>query len=137
MKQPSTIRDCMRSNPLTVKSDLDLVKAIELIVENKLTGLSVVNDSGLAIGTLTELDCIRAILDSIYNNGDPGYIKVRDAMANEPLTCAPSDSIVEVAESMIKARQRRQAVVEDGKFIGQVSSNNILWALMEHSRKKR
>jgi hypothetical protein len=26
--------------------------------------------------------------------------------------------------------------VEDGKLVGQVSSSNILWALMEHSRRR-
>jgi hypothetical protein len=37
---------------------------------------------------------------------------------------------------MIDTRQRRNAVIQDGKLVGQVSSSNILWALMEHSRGK-
>ena len=50
---------------------------------------------------------------------------------------AAGDSIVEVAQSMVETRQRRRPVVEGGRLVGQVSSNNILWALMEHSRRKR
>jgi hypothetical protein len=37
---------------------------------------------------------------------------------------------------MLKTRQRRRPVVEDGKLVGQVSSSNVLWALMEHSRRR-
>jgi predicted transcriptional regulator len=43
---------------------------------------------------------------------------------------------VEVAQSMLQTRQRRRPVIEAGKLVGQVSSSNILWALMEHSRRK-
>jgi len=57
-------------------------------------------------------------------------------MTTELVTCAPGDSIVEVAQSMLKSRQRRRPVLENGKLVGQVSSSNVLWALMEHSRRK-
>jgi predicted transcriptional regulator len=43
---------------------------------------------------------------------------------------------VEVAQSMLDSHQRRRPVMESGKLVGQVSSSNVLWALMEHSRRK-
>jgi CBS domain-containing protein len=136
MPQPSTIKDCMHRNPLTIDLDANLVKAIEIIVEYKLTGLTVTNDDGCAVGILSELDCIDAILTSVYNDGSPDHVLVRDAMVSELNVCKPGDSIVEVAQSMLQSRQRRRPVVEDGKLVGQVSSSNILWALMEHSRRR-
>ncbi len=136
MQKPFTIKDCMRHNPLTIHGDLNLVQAIELISEHKLTGLSASNNEGLVIGTLSELDCIQGVLTAIYNDYDPELVLVRNAMDNEPLTCQPNDNIIDIAQSMLKTRQRRRAVVDDGKLVGQVSSNNILWALMEHSRRK-
>ena len=136
MPQPTTINDCMRHNPLTIDRDANLVQAIESIVEYKLTGLTVVDDAGRAVGVLTELDCLQAILTSIYNDGDPEHALVRETMNTDVASCKPTDSIVEVAQSMLKSRQRRQSVIEDGKLVGQVSSSNILWALMEHSRRK-
>jgi predicted transcriptional regulator len=57
-------------------------------------------------------------------------------MVTELNTCLPTDSIVEVAQAMLKSRQRRRPVIENGKLVGQVSSSNILWALMEHSRRR-
>ena len=136
MSQPTTIRDCMRRNPLTISLEANLVEAIEIIFEYKLTGLTVTDASGQVVGILSELDCIQAVLTAIYNEGDPEHSLVRDVMCREVTSCAPGDSIVEVAQSMLQSHQRRRPVIEDGKLVGQVSSNNVLWALMEHSRRK-
>ena len=37
---------------------------------------------------------------------------------------------------MLETQQRRRPVIENGKLVGQVSSGNVLWALMEYSRRK-
>ncbi len=136
MPQPSTVKDCMRRNPLTINVDANLVQAIEIIVEYKLTGLTVTDIDGHPVGILSELDCMKCILTAIYNDGDPEHAMVRDAMCDELNVCRPTDSIVEVAQDMLATHQRRRPVIEDGKLVGQVSSSNILWALMEHSRRK-
>ena len=136
MPQPTTIKDCMRRNPLTINLDANLVEAIDIIFEYKLTGLTVTDERGAVVGILSELDCIQAVLTAIYNEGDPEHSLVRDVMCKEVVHCQPSDSIVEVAQSMLQSRQRRRPVIEEGRLVGQVSSSNILWALMEHSRRK-
>lgn len=136
MPQPSTINDCMRRNPLTISVDANLVEAIEIIMEYKLTGLTVTDGEGHPVGILSELDCLQSILTAIYNDGDPEHVLVRQAMADDLNVCSPTDSIVEVAQDMLKTRQRRRPVVENGVLVGQVSSSNVLWALMEHSRRK-
>jgi CBS domain-containing protein len=136
MPQPTTIRDCMHPKPLTVNLDANLVEAIEIIFEYKLTGLTVTDEVGEVVGILSELDCIRGVLTAVYNEGDPEHSLVRDVMCKEVESCAPGDSIVEVAQSMLDSHQRRRPVIENGKLVGQVSSSNVLWALMEHSRRK-
>ena len=136
MPAPSKISDCMRRNPLTINVEENLIQAIETIVEYKLTGLTVIDGNGSAVGVLSELDCIQAVLTALYNDGDPEHALVKDAMSTDLATCLPTDGIVEVAQSMLDSRQRRRPVLEDGKLVGQVSSSNILWALMEHSRRK-
>ncbi len=134
MPQSIQVTDCMHRNPLTIGREDPLVKAISMILEYKLTGLTVTDADGAVVGILSELDCIKAVLNAIYNDGDPEHLAVDDAMEDEINTCTSGDSIVEVAQSMVQTRQRRRPVVEAGKLVGQVSSNNILWALMEHSR---
>jgi len=136
MSTPSKIRDCMRRNPLTIKSTANLVQAIEMLVEYKLTGVTVVGENGEPVGVLSEIDCIRTMLTELYNDGDPEHYLVQDAMTREIVSCTPGDGIVEVAADMLATRQRRRPVIEEGRLVGQVSSSNILWALMEHSRRR-
>lgn len=135
MPYPTTIKDCMRRKPLTVKADDSLVAAIDIISEYKLTGLTVTDEHGTVVGVLSEIDCIESILGAIYNDGDPDHLLVREAMTADAVTCEPGDSIIDVAQSMLKTRQRRRPVVNGDKLVGQVSSSNVLWALMEHSRR--
>ena len=92
--------------------------------------------AGEVVGILSELDCIKGVLTAVYNDGDPEHSLVRDVMCTDIASCQPGDSIVEVAQSMLDSRQRRRPVVDKGKLVGQVSSSNVLWALMEHSRRK-
>ena len=75
-------------------------------------------------------------MTALYNDGDPEHVLVKNAMCADLNTCRPGDSIVEVAQDMMTTRQRRRPVIDDGKLVGQVSSSNILWALMEHSRRR-
>ena len=111
MPQPTTINDCMHHNPLTINMNANLVKAIEIIVENKLTGLTVTDDAGQVVGILSELDCIGAILTAVYNDGDPEHVLVGDAMVSDIVTCKRTDGIVEVAQAMLQSRQRRRPVI--------------------------
>jgi CBS domain-containing protein len=136
MPQPTTVNDCMRRQPLTIRPEANLVQAVDLIVEHKLTGLTVTDAAGQVQGVLSEIDCLRGILASIYNDGDPEHALVSEVMTREVNSCSASDSIVEVAQAMLDTRQRRRPVVEDGRLVGQLSCRNILWALMEHSRRK-
>lgn len=136
MPQPTSIAECMHKKPLTIRREASLVEAIETLVDNRLTGVTVVDDKGHPVGVLSELDCIQAVLTAIYNDGDPDLALVHEAMTIDINTCGPEDNIVEVAQDMLKTRQRRRPVIQDGLLVGQVSSSNILWALMEHSRRK-
>ncbi|MEM0955179.1 MAG: CBS domain-containing protein [Pseudomonadota bacterium] len=134
--RPTAIQDCMRKNPLTINQNANILQAVELIVEYKLTGLTVIDDAARVVGILSELECLGAILDTIYNDGDAENALVRDVMRTDVNSCAPETGIIEVAQDMLRTRQRRRPVLQDGRLVGQVSSSNVLWALMEYTRRK-
>jgi CBS domain-containing protein len=137
MDKPQNIEQCMHRSPLTITQDKNIVDAVERMLEYKLTGLTVVDEHSHVVGVISEVDCIRAILNAIYNDGEADEAgTVEDFMTKSVNFCSPSDGIVEVAESMLATKQRRRPVIADGKLVGQVSSGNILWALMEFSRRK-
>ena len=60
----------MHRKPLTIPRDASLAEAVQLIVDNRLTGVTVTDDDGHICGVLSELDCLKGILAAIYNEGD-------------------------------------------------------------------
>ena len=136
MLQSVNLRDYMLPHPAKIRADASVMEAMQVILDNKISGLCVVDEAENLVGILSELDCIRAVLADIYNDGDPEHTLVGEAMSTDLITCKPTDNIVEAARSMVETRQRRRPVIEEGRLVGQVSSSNILWALMEHSRRK-
>jgi len=126
----------MHRSPITIAETASIAEAVMTIVDNKLTGITVTDAAGVVVGVISEIDCLKAMLNSIYNDGDPDHRLVSEFMTRALNTCSPDDSIVEVAQSMLETQQRRRPVIENGKLVGQVSSGNVLWALMEYSRRK-
>ena len=125
-----SLRDYMLPHPATVRSDATLNEAMTVIIDNRVSGLCVVDSAGNLLGILSELDCLRAILGAVYNKTRVGL--VRDYMARDNLIVAhPEEDIVDVAQDMLMNNKRRRPVVENGKLIGQITCRQLLKAVQE------
>ena len=58
-----SIGDVMTRNLITVSQDDDLKDAIELLVENKISGLPVVDQDQKLVGVISAIDVLRYCLD--------------------------------------------------------------------------
>ena len=122
------LRDYMLTHPVKVKADDNLLDAMQIIIDNKISGVCVVDDSGNLVGILSELDCLRAALGAIYN--ESGIGTVDEYMASDNLVVAhPNEDITDVAQDMLLKNKRRRPVVEDGKLVGQITCRQLLSAL--------
>lgn len=126
--QSVNLRNYMLPHPATVHRDAPLPEAMGIIIENRVSGLCVIDDNGNLVGILSELDCLRAILGAVYNKSRVG--RVSDYMASDNLVVAhPDEDIVDVAQDMLMNNKRRRPVVEDGKLIGQITCRQLLTAV--------
>jgi len=91
----------------------------------------VVDDDGQLVGMLSELDCMQAIVSTVYNGGTPGAEKVKDVMTKEVAVNRPGEDIVTVAADMLKHKHRRRPIVENGKLVGQISCRQLLRAIKD------
>lgn len=133
MLRSVNLRDYMLPNPATVRSDASLAEAMTIILDNRISGLCVVDDQENLVGILSELDCLRGVLSSVYNKTSMGI--VRDYMAREHLIVAhPDEDIVDVAQDMLMNNKRRRPVVEDGKLVGQITCRQLLSAVMDFEK---
>lgn len=121
----------MLKNPVKVHPDDSLIQAIHLILVNRVSGVCVVDDAGRLVGLLSELDCLRGVLSSTYN--DTAIGAVREFMtASSIQTARVGDAIVDIAQDMLENKRRRRPVVDaEGRLVGQISIRQILRAVKE------
>ena len=128
MLKSVNLRDYMLTNPVKVRPDNNIYEAMKIISDNKISGLCVVSEDNTLVGVLSEMDCLRAVLGSIYNEGSLGLVS--DYMTADNLVVAhPGEDIVDVAQDMLRQNKRRRPVVEDGKLIGQITIRHLLKAV--------
>jgi CBS domain-containing protein len=127
------LKDHMLKHPVSVNVESDMGEAIRLIIDNKISGLCVVDDDNRLVGILSELDCLRAMLSASYNEGGIGM--VREYMALDNLVVAnPHEDITDVAQDMLRKNKRRRPVVEDGKLVGQITCRQLLSAVQDFTK---
>ncbi|MFT5209874.1 MAG: CBS domain-containing protein [Flavobacterium sp.] len=130
MSDSIQVRDYMQPT-VTVNRSATVSEAAQIILEHKISGVTVVDESGNLAGILSELDCLRAIVNAVYNGSLPGAAIVEDVMTKEVESNSPNEDIVSVAASMLDHKHRRRPVVENGKLVGQVSCRQILKAIKD------
>ena len=134
MPKSIELREYMRT-PRTIKQNATVAEAAQVIIANRVSGIVVVDDAGELVGMLSELDCMQAIVSTVYNGGTPGAEIVRDVMTKEVAVNRPSEDIISVAADMLKHKQRRRPIVDNGKLVGQISCRQLLRAINDFGGK--
>lgn len=121
-------KEFMSEHTHTVKAQDNIFDAIKLLIEYKISGLSVVDDDNNLIGVISEVDCLRAILDGSYY-GEAGG-SVSDFMTANVQSVSSEMAIIDIAKLILDHNRRRIPVIENGKLIGQFSIRSILSAII-------
>ena len=128
MLKSVNLRDYMLTHPVKVKPNDNIVDAMKVIIDNKVSGVCVVDVDGNLSGILSELDCLRATLGAIYNESGIGQVK-EHMTADNLLVAHPDENILDVAQDMLVKKHRRRPVVENGRLIGQITCRQLLSAV--------
>jgi|DEB0MinimDraft_12_1074336.scaffolds.fasta_scaffold79866_2 CBS domain-containing protein len=131
MPKSVEVSQYMQHKPITVMADMNIYDASRKILENKVSGVVVIDANNNLVGMLSELDCLRALVTSVYNGADPGGALVKDIMTLDVEVNHPTDDIVTVAASMLDHKHRRRPIVVDGKLVGQLTCRQILGAIKD------
>ncbi|MEZ5558287.1 MAG: CBS domain-containing protein [Pseudomonadales bacterium] len=123
------VRDFMKRDVLTVRSDTDIMRAVRLFIEHDVSGLPVLDPAGELVGMLTERDCIRTALQAGYHDEEAGTVE--RYMSSPVRSMLPDDGLLDVAEFFAESTMHRCPVVEDGHLVGLISRRDVLRALTE------
>jgi CBS domain-containing protein len=124
-----TISDYMATSLLTLPLDMEINKAMVLLLDGRFSGAPVVNGTGELVGMLSKKDCIRAALHACYNEDFGGV--VADYMSRSIRTLDSDTDLFKAAEAFIESPFRRFPVLREGRLVGQISRADLLRALVE------
>ncbi|WP_462320414.1 CBS domain-containing protein [Halochromatium sp.] len=124
MKESKTAKKAMSRGLVTLSPDMDVLEALRILVEQRLSGAPVVDQIGNLIGMLTERDCMQIALGAGYHSEDGG--RVENFMTPSVVTVDADTPITEVAELFATSHFRRLPVMEQGRLIGIISRRDVL-----------
>jgi CBS domain-containing protein len=141
------VKDVMTRNVISVQNDDQVVKAARLMLQNRISGLPVLDKNGELVGIVTEGDFLRRSeigtqrrrpkwLEFIVGPGKlaQDYVhasgrKVEEIMTPDPCVVGEDVALEHVVELMERRRIKRLPVVRDGRLAGIVSRANLMHAL--------
>lgn len=146
---PKTVADAMTPNPITVKPELPLQQAIQILADNKISSVPVIDESGKLLGILSETDILWqqsgvtpppyiTIFDSIIYLENPArYEKelhkalgqtVEEVMTQEDVaTITPDQSLSEAARLLHEQRVHQLPVLDESdQVIGMICCSDII-----------
>lgn len=121
------VRDFMKTNPLSISPETEIMRAVHLLVAEDISGLPVTDAQGRLVGILTERDCIAVALQAGYFDELGG--RVEQYMTTPVETVEPDSSLMDLAELFARSPFRRCPVVEEGRLVGLICRRDILRAL--------
>ena len=127
------VREFMDKSYITLTPEMDVYRAIDIMLKGGITGAAVVDHKERLVGVLSEKDCLRTLVHGAYSELPSG--KVSDYMTEEVTTIHPDLDIFTVADKFLNCPYRRLLVVEDGKLVGQITRRDLLRAIQKlHSK---
>jgi len=146
------VKDAMTPNVICVGADEPVLKAARLMLQNRISGLPVVDKDGELVGMVTEGDFLRRgelgtqrqrpkWLEFIVGPGKLAQEythssgrKVEEIMTPDPWTIGENETLEAVVDTMERHHVKRLPVTRGGRMVGIVSRANLMHALASLSR---
>ncbi len=103
--------------------------AAKALLDQRISGAPVVNDSGQLVGVLSKKDCLQVVYNASYHKDWGG--RVDEYMSREVRTIDSGTDIITVADLFVESNYRRFPVMEGERMVGQISRQDILRALYD------
>jgi predicted transcriptional regulator len=119
------VRDYMDKKFTTLDPEMNIYDAIQIFLDNGITGAAVIDKKENLVGILSEKDCLHTIVHGAYSSV-PGGGKVKDFMTKDVVTIHPDLDVFTVADQFLNCHFRRLLVMEDKKLVGQITRRDLL-----------
>jgi CBS domain-containing protein len=126
--QRLTVRDYMSTDVVTVGPDMEVLAAMQRLLDARISGAPVVDTRGNLVGMLTQRDCLEVVTHAVYH-GEPAG-RVADYMSAPVTTLSAGTSLLDGIEAFRHSRFRRFPVLEGTRLVGLISRRDLLRAIL-------
>lgn len=116
------VRDAMSESVLTIGPGHTIREASRAMATRKVGAAVVVDPDGVGAGIVTERDILRAIADGV----DPDQELVGAHLTSEIVYAAPTWTLLDAAEAMLRGGFRHLVVLDAGEVVGVLSVRDIV-----------
>ena len=131
--QDFTAGDIMTARLVTLDPEMDVFKAIELLLKHKISGAPVIDKNRRLLGMFTEKSCLEVMVTAAYDGLSAN--EVGSFMSEPADTVSEETGMLSMAQVFLNQRTRRLPVLRDGKLVGQVSRRDLIGATMKLVRR--
>ncbi|WP_374326351.1 CBS domain-containing protein [Azonexus sp.] len=117
----------MTADPLAFSPEMEVLKAVHLLLEHRLSGAPVVDGDGRLLGFFSEKDGLKVALNASYYEQPGG--PVGQYMTREVLTLTASSSMADAIELFVAHHYRCYPILDGGRLVGQLCRRDALMAL--------
>ena len=121
------VSDYMARELITLTPEMEINHAMNILLDNRLSGAPVIDSAGSLVGVLSKKDCLKAALEASYYR-DWGET-VANYMSTDVQTIPAGTDVLAAATFFLKSVFRRFPVMENGRLVGQISRADILQAM--------
>ena len=135
--------DVMTRNVLTVAPDTSVREAALTMMDNRISGLPVVDDD-IVVGVISEADYVakdssRTWVSHVLFGHEDGMLsgieRVEELMSRHPITISATATVKEAARLMTRNDVNRLPVIDHGRLIGLVTRSDLIRAYVHHDEE--
>lgn len=124
-----TARDFMVKKLVTLRPEMDVIDAVQMLLKNRISGAPVVDPDGRFLGVFSEKCSMNVLLDAAYEQLPSNELRL--FMDTDAQTITPDTHLLSIAQVFLLTPYRRLPVLEEGFLVGQVSRRDVLRASMD------
>jgi predicted transcriptional regulator len=136
MSKIPQISEFMDKTFVRLNKDMDVYKAIDILLDRGVTSAVVTDPYDRIVGILSEKDCLGVLTKGVYHALPSA--NVSDFMTEKVVTTSAETDVFKVADIFQKHFFRRLVIAdEDNKIVGQITRRDLLKVIRQWKRESK
>ena len=117
-------KDIMKKDVITMTPKINVLDAIKILVDNRISGAPVLDNEGRLFGMITEKDLLVSM--DFLGIRNAKEVSIEEFMTRDVVSFAQDAYLEDIARELVRNNIKRVPIVAENKVIGIVSRRDVL-----------